>query len=637
MNCRPERRVLQRWATALCAASLLAIGLPLAAQDSRSPAQNSLAAAERFAAAQNDRAARVELLNAVQKDPDLAPARIALAAISLRLADPDSADAALRKAIDLGASPAQLRHLLGETYRQQRRYDEALSQLEAADIAPEHRAEAARYAGRTYQDLGNADAARAAFDRALALGDPNAELWTDIGRFRLARHDIAGAADAAERAVAIDGRDAGALGLRGETVRAQFGLAAALPWFEQGLRASPDNIALLEAYGATLGDLGRHREMLAVARRIVALQPGNPNGYFMQAVIAARAHEFGLAKRLIGMTDGQMNTIPAMLLLSGSVEYGLGNDLLAAEYWGRLAEMQPLNRTAAALAARALYRAGDAAGAAQMLPVDAASDTGSYGEWVLARSFEALGNRDAAMAMLNRAQVPGSGAAVLPGPGAGPAADVRARIAAGNFAGARLVGQALAERNPGVADAQILLGDVLAEQGDARGAMAAYGRAAALDFSPSLMQRMVAMARAVGDEDAALGVLVRFLQANPASLPARRLLAETYLAAGANEAAAALYRDLIAVIGPNDAMLHAGYARALSGAGRAGAALDQARRAYRVQPGNPEVVHIYGYVALQAGEHEEAREILEKAVAMLPDNPLARRHLAMAEAALRKD
>ena len=95
MNCRPERRVLRRWATTLCAASLLAIGLPLAAQDSRSPAQNSLAAAERFAAAQNDRAARVELLNAVQKDPDLAPARIALAAISLRLADPDSAEARL--------------------------------------------------------------------------------------------------------------------------------------------------------------------------------------------------------------------------------------------------------------------------------------------------------------------------------------------------------------------------------------------------------------------------------------------------------------------------------------------------------------------------------------------------------------
>ncbi len=636
MNCRPDRTHLRRWRTGLCAALLLAIGLPLAAQDGSSPATQAIAAADRFAAAQNYRAARVELLNAVQKDPDWAPARVALAEVSLRLADPDSADAALKKAIALGAKPARLRHLLGETYRQQRRYDAALNQLEAADVAPENRAEAARFAGRTYQNLGNMDAARAAFDRALALGDASAALWTDIGRFRLARRDMAGAAAAAERAVAIDGRDAGALGLRGETVRAQFGLAAALPWFQQGLRGSPDDVALLEAYGATLGDLGRHREMLAVARRIVALQPDNPNGYFMQAVIAARAHEFGLAKRLIALTDGRMSNSPAMLLLSGSVEYGLGNDLLAAEYWGRLAEQQPLNRTAAMLAARALYRAGDAGGAAQKLPVDAASDAGSYGEWVLARSFEAMGERDAAMEMLNRAQVPGAGAAALPGSGAGPAADVRARIAAGNGAGALSVAETLAARNPGVADAQMLLGDVLAEQGDARGAMAAYGRAAALEFSPPLMQRMVALTRGVGDEGAARSVLTRFLQANPANLAARRLLAEDYLAAGANEAAAALYRDLIAVIGPNDAMLQAGYARALLGAGRTEAALEQARHAYRVQPGNPEVVHIYGYVALQAGASGEAREILEKAVAMLPDNALARRHLAMAEAAAPK-
>ena len=481
------------------------------------------------------------------------------------------------------------------------------------------------------------DAARASFDRALAEGGGDAMLWTDIGRFRLVAGDMGGAIQAADRAISIDGKDVRALEFRGRLVRAQYGLAAALPWFEQGLAEAPDDVPLLAEYGATLGDMGRHVAMLKVARKIVALEPANPKGYFMQAVIAARAHRFALAKRLIGKTEGRMDDLPAMLLLSGSVEYGLGNDRIAAGLWSRLVDMQPANRTARALAARALYRAGDAAGAADRLSSENGADGTSYGEMVLARAFEALGDRADAMTMLNRAQGPGvPEGTMLSGDGGGPAAAVRARLSAGDYGGALALAEDLQRRNPGTADAHMLVGDVLAEAGDMRGAMDAYARAEALDFSPPLMMRMVALARGVGDGDTVRAVLTRFLRFNPASLTGRRLLADDYLASGEDDAAAALYRDLIAVIGPNDALLQAGYARALLGTGKADEALDHARLAYRVQPGNPEVVHVYGYVALQAGQGTEALEIMQKAVALLPNNALARRHLAMARAAAKK-
>ncbi len=629
------RRALTLWLAALC---LLWAGIPLTAQDGASPAQPAFQRAKDFADAQNHRAARIELMNAIEADPDWAPAHVALAITDLRLFDPVAAETELHKAVKLGTAIGQLRHLLGESYWLQGRYPQALAELEADDIAPEHRAYAARIAGRVHLDQGDMDAARAAFDRALAEGGDDALLWTDIGRFRLVSGDMGGAIQAAERAIAIEGRNVRALEFRGRMVRSQFGLGAALPWFEQGLTEAPDDVPLLAEYGATLGDLGRHADMLKVSRKIAALEPDNPKSYYMQAVIAARAHEFALAKRLIAKTGGRMDDLPAMLLLNGAVEYGLGNDLIAAGLWSRLSEMQPFNQRARLLAARALYRAGDAAGAADKLPADTAIDGASYGELILARAFEAMDKREGAMTMLNRSQIPGGvDAAALSGDDGGPAAAVRARVAEGDYDGALALAGDLQRRNPGVADAHMMVGDLLAETGDIRGAMDAYARAEALDFSPPLMMRMVQLAQRADDPAMVRDVLARFLRFNPANLSARRMLAGYYLNIGASAAAAALYGDLIAVLGPNDALLQADYARALLASGDAAKALDHARIAYRVQPGNPVAVNVYGYIALEADKPDEAVEILEKAALLLPGNALARQNLALAKKAAAKD
>jgi len=40
-----------------------------------------------------------------------------------------------------------------------------------------------------------------------------------------------------------------------------------------------------------LGDMGRMRDMLVFARKIIAPDCKNPRGFFMQSVLAARAGE----------------------------------------------------------------------------------------------------------------------------------------------------------------------------------------------------------------------------------------------------------------------------------------------------------------------------------------------------------
>src|SRR3546814_13277866 len=66
------------------------------------------------------------------------------------------------------------------------------------------------------------------------------------------------------------------------------------------------DLALIED-AATLGDLGRMRAMLAVTRRAIAADPAHPRAYYLQAVLAARAGRFDLARVLLPKTGGPLN------------------------------------------------------------------------------------------------------------------------------------------------------------------------------------------------------------------------------------------------------------------------------------------------------------------------------------------
>ena len=108
--------------------------------------------------------------------------------------------------------------------------------------------------------------------------------------------DLRGAIEASTRAVALDPNDPDALILRGQLVRTQFGLTAALPWFEGVLKRDPYNHDALIEYAATLGDAGQANAMLDATRRALAVRPGSAQAYYLQAVLAARAGRYALAQ-----------------------------------------------------------------------------------------------------------------------------------------------------------------------------------------------------------------------------------------------------------------------------------------------------------------------------------------------------
>jgi len=645
---------------AIVAGTMLLCGpaSPLLAED-LGAARQAMARAQDYRAKGDNRAARIELMNAIKAAPRLPAARIAQARVFLALFDAAGAQAELTRALDLGADRSLVRAPMAEALLVQGRPDAALEWIAQGPVPTFDAAYVARTLGRVQLALGNMEGARTAFDQALGLSPDDSMLWTDIARFRIASGDQAGGVAAADYAVQLDALNVRALQLRGELMRNQFGLASALPWFERALLIDPNDVSVLAEYAATLGDMGQMRDMLKAARQIVALQPDNPRGYFLQAVLAARAGQYNLALSLIQKTGGALNRVPAAMQVEGVVEFQLGNYRQAIDRFERLADAQPHNRRAAELLARALYAEGEHESLlARFRPAANQGEASAYLLTLVARSLEAIGDGDQATGYLARSAEPDTAPLVrldqadepwllaeaaksAPRNAQAVIPYVRMLVARGDYAAAAQYAAPLAEANPGVPDAQMLLGDVYFASGDVARALLLYRRAAQISLSGPVIRRLTLTLREAGLADEADALLVRYVGYSPADIGGLRLLADAYIDRSNWVPAVMALSQLHARLGNHQPLLLADLALARLRSGDGKAAAHDARLAYRVQPANTLTTHMRGLTLSNTGgatgdaigdAQMVAVEMLEKAQALQPRNPWLRYHLAQAYA-----
>ncbi|MBC9034184.1 tetratricopeptide repeat protein [Sphingomonas sp. JC676] len=592
----------------------------------------------------NATAAKAAALDAVRADPNNGQAHLALAQAMLALDDGIGAEGEIQRAVDTGFDAKLVPQYRAHALLLQGDPDRAIAEADKA--IPLYRAYALRIRARALTLQGKYADAQAALDEAMRITPRDAALWTDLGRFRYSTGDLRGAVQAVEQAVKLDTGNARALLLRGELVRSQYGLVAALPWFEAALKRDPFLHDALIEYAATLGDSGRTEDSLAATRRALEARPGSPQAFYLQAVIAARAGDDDLARSLMEKTGGALDDVPGVLLLGGTLDIEQGDYEQAIGKLRELVAVQPMNLTARKLLATALLRSDSARNAIDILrPVVARGDADSYTLTLAARGFERIGDRVSAAKLLDRAAYPvtseagafsaDDSVAVLDAPAAANPGDpdatvplIRAMIAQGNQAGALARAQALVRDNPGVPGAQLLLGDMLMLGHSYADAAAAYRLAADLRFDEPTMLRLVEALDRGGHRQDAANVLALFLSQNPVSVAALRLSGSWQLAAGDYDAAIDTLENLRARIGDGDAALNADLAMAYSGAGEDKIALDFGEAAYGLAPGNPAVADAYGWALYQSGDAEGALELLQKAVALAPRHAGLRWHLA---------
>lgn len=594
------------------------------------------------------RTARIEFLNAIKADPANPAARIMQARTYLALGDGVAAEAEIERARELGVAAGNSRPLMAHALLKQGRAEEALKELAGASGAY-----AERMRGQALAALGDEAGARAAFARAVALAPGDDAAWTDLARFRRTAGDLAGALEAADKAVAADPSNVEALTLRGELTRGQYGLRAALPWFDRAIEIAPDDVLPRLERAATLGDLGEMRAMLAETRKVLSLSPGNAMAFYLQAMLAARAGKYDVARSLYRRTGGKLDDQPAVMLLAGAIDYQTGNPGGAAERLSRLVEIQPDNRKARRLLAAAHWRLGDAAAAAATLrPLADEPGADSYSLTLMGKALAKLGKGAEASAYLTRAAQPQQGADPgLLGASVDPEtlarlrreadADpdqappqiqlIRALLALGRGDEALARARRLQSAHPGAPDSHMLVGDALGIRGAFADAAEEYRKAANIAFTEPVAMRMIEALDRSGQDAAAARVLALFLQQNPRSTPAQLLAAGRHMQAGQWDEAIALYEDVRRRMGNSDAVMLNNLAWAYSEQGDYERALPLARKAWALDRNNPATADTLGWLLYKSGKNKaQGLALLERAARGAPGNAEIRRRLVEA-------
>lgn len=442
-----------------------------------------------------------------------------------------AAETALERAAKAGASSGDIAALRGEAAFLQGDIEEARRYLVPARLNGPYRVRGLRVLARVEQQHGDIDAAAAALQLALRSAGDRADIWTDIARLRYAAGNHTGAIEAIDLAVGLDDAGPAALLYKGQLVRDATGLKAALPWFERALEQAPDDMVVMGEYAATLADLGRASDALDMTRRMLELDRRSAQAFFVQALIAARAQKYALARRLMARTGDTLEDWPAAMLLSGILETRSGASRLGSEKLFDLYDIAPA--LASDALAEALLADGDPVELeARFKRLSAVRQTSPVLAWQLVRSAEQRGDYGEAARAFDTAAAWSWGGAVRRGQASeiarwsgayaadpaniGIAAAYVRSLVAGNRSGQALsVARDLVRVHPGNYASQLALGDAALANGDPRRALDAYRVAASIRRGPQLARKLALAHLDAGDIGGARSVLARYIEQNP--------------------------------------------------------------------------------------------------------------------------
>lgn len=522
-----------------------------------------------------------------------------------------AAQAKLERALANGARKQDVAAYMGEALIEQGELRRARQWLSGRAFSPASAARGFRALARLEQLSRNLPAAGRAFDRAIELTPRDATMWVEIGRLRYAGGEHLLAIEASDYAIQLDSRNVRALEFRGQIVRDRDGLGPSIRWFEMALEIAPDDISVLGEYAATLGELGRARKMLSVARRMLELDPGNARAYYLQAVMAARAGNYGLARRIFSRTGDRLEKVPGAMLLDGILQLAEGNYTLAAEAFDRLVRRQAGNGRAKILLARALYLSEEHDYLIKRFAADAArKNAPAYLQVLIGRAHEAMGRRGLAGIFLDKAAARRADE-VRPVRGAGW---VGKFMVEGETANAYDLAVAKLAANPGNFDNLAQAGDAALLTGNALWAMEHYAKAARIRMPENLLARRVRAMQLAGRQREVRNLVDDFLSANPKSRQALLISAGMAESSTDWKRASRIYAYLNDTGARSDVHLLSRQALSELRAGDLGRAEQIARRAYRLQRSNPQAAEIWGLVLAASGRRTTAASaLLDKA------------------------
>jgi putative PEP-CTERM system TPR-repeat lipoprotein len=580
-----------------------------------------------FALVQYDRKAYEEaaqtLTGYLQRAPGHLEAIKLLAAVYLKLGQPDRSLALLRPYIAAGKADAQVLALAGEAYL---RGDDPSS-------------------------------ARDLFEKAADLAPASAFLRTKVGLSRLAAGEEAKAVKELETASAMGGKDyrADAAIVYYFLAEGQFDKAlAATAALEKKLPDSPGTYNLKGQAYMGKKDFAQARKNF---ERALELKPTLVSAAVRLAVLDLQEKNLPAARgRYQAILDKDSKSVPAMVgmaelaaLEKKESEYlawleraakvspaaFVPRAMMAKYYLDRGEPQKALTVAREALAGRPdSPEALDLVGQVQLAAGEKENARSTYiklaaltpksapAQYNLAKAHAAMGDEKATRSALRKALElkPDYIEALV------TLSALEART--GNHAEAIRIARELQTRSADSSLGFALEGDALMMAKRYAEAARLYEQALAKNEDSSLAVRQHLALLRSGDAKKADGTLLAWLKAHPQDQIARAHLAESYMKRQLKRQAIEQYQILLSAV-PNNAVVLNNLA-VLYQEERDPRALAMAEKVYKLKPDSPLYADTLGWILVQQGESARGLQLLEKAVARAPENPEVRFHFAYA-------
>ena len=338
-----------KFTTAVVSGALLLAGLGGCNRDQSTA--SLLAEAKQYQQKGDQKAAMIQLKNAVAKSPEDGEARLQLGTLYLESGDAVSAEKELRKAASLRLPAERTLPLLAQAMQAQGKFKELL-----AEITPERAARSAPLTavrGDALLATNDFDGAKAAYEAALALQPASGAALTGLARLALVKQDLPTAERYASEAVAKDPNNPEVWMFRGSMLRGMNKPDEALAAFDKVLALRPQdrNANLEKAY------IRINQRKFAEARTEIAASRKNaPNSLlvtYAQALLDYTEGKNAAARESLQRVLKSAPEHMPSILLAGAVELNLDAPEQAQMHLRKYLEADPNNLHARKLMAQA--------------------------------------------------------------------------------------------------------------------------------------------------------------------------------------------------------------------------------------------------------------------------------------------
>jgi putative PEP-CTERM system TPR-repeat lipoprotein len=223
------------------ASSLILLGGGLTGCKQKQSVQALVAEANQYHQKGDDKAAIIQLKNALEKKPDDADTRALLGSIYLETGDAQSAEKEIRKAMSLGKSADQVAANLAKALLMQGQFQKALDATsQAAGVKAD--ANILTLRGSAYLAMGKSAEAKEAFESALKEKPDYPAALIGLAKRAAIEKDMDSANAYTEQAVTKNPANIDALLFKGDLLRAQGKFDLALTTYDEIIKIKPDNV-----------------------------------------------------------------------------------------------------------------------------------------------------------------------------------------------------------------------------------------------------------------------------------------------------------------------------------------------------------------------------------------------------------